>query len=79
MGGWFTGALMVLTTMPGEPRDDALPAAASVGLPFGLDVYLAWVNRDWSMRTKIIGLAAAVCGPSSTGAWDSTPRRDSSP
>ena len=65
LGGWFTGALVVLTTMPGVPRDDA---AASVGLPFGLAVYLAWVNRDWSMRTKIIGLAAAVGGPL-LGGW----------
>ena len=78
LGGWLTCALVVLTTMPGVPPDDELLAAASVGLPVGLGVYLTWVNRDWSTRTKIIGLAAAVGGASSAGGWDSTPRRDSS-
>ena len=63
LGGWFTGALVVLTTMPGLPRDDALLPAASVGLPLGLGVYLAWVSGDWWLRTEIIGLSLAVAGP----------------
>jgi hypothetical protein len=35
LGGWFTGALVVLS-MPGVPVDDDLVAALSVGLPVGL-------------------------------------------
>ena len=63
LGGWFTGALVVLTTMPGLPRDDALLPAASVGLPLGRGVYLAWMSRDWWLA------------PTSAGGWDSTPQR----
>ena len=48
LGGWFLGVLIVLTTMPGVPLDDALLAALSVGVPIGLGIYFAWVNRDWS-------------------------------
>jgi hypothetical protein len=54
--------------MPAVPLDDDLLAALSVGLPIGLGIYFAWVNRDWSGQTKIIGLAAAA-GGSLLGAW----------
>ena len=46
LGGWFLGVLIVITTMPGVPLDDELLAVISVGLPIGLGIYLAWVNRD---------------------------------
>jgi pimeloyl-ACP methyl ester carboxylesterase len=62
LGGWFLGVLVVLTTMPGVPLVDELVTALSVGLPIGLGIYLAWVNRDWSATTKATGLAAAVTG-----------------
>ncbi len=62
LGGWFLGVLIVLTTMPGVPLDDELLAALSIGFPIGLGIYLAWVNRDWSARTKVTGFAAAVVG-----------------
>jgi pimeloyl-ACP methyl ester carboxylesterase len=62
LGGWFLGVLIVMTTMPSIPLDDELLAALSIGGPIGLGIYFAWVNRDWSARTKITGLAAAVAG-----------------
>ena len=34
----------------------------------GLGIYLAWVNRDWSVTTKLAGFAAAVVG-ALMGAW----------
>jgi hypothetical protein len=42
----------------GVPLDEELLAALSVGLPIGLGVYFAWVNRDWSAHTKTTGFAA---------------------
>jgi hypothetical protein len=68
LGGWFLGALIVLTTMPTVPLDDELLAALSVGVPVGLGIYLSWVNRDWSARTKAMGFTAALAG-ALVGAW----------
>jgi pimeloyl-ACP methyl ester carboxylesterase len=68
LGGWFLGALIVITTMPGTPLDDELLAAFSVGLPIGLGVYLAWAHRGWAAKTKAIGFAAAL-GGALVGAW----------
>jgi pimeloyl-ACP methyl ester carboxylesterase len=68
LGGWFIGALIVLTTMPGVPLDDELLAAFSVGLPIGLGLYLAWTHRGWAAKTKAIGFAAAL-GGALVGAW----------
>jgi pimeloyl-ACP methyl ester carboxylesterase len=68
LGGWFLGVLIVITARPGTPLDDELLAAFSVGLPIGLGVYLAWVDRRWAARTKATGFAAAV-GGALVGAW----------
>jgi pimeloyl-ACP methyl ester carboxylesterase len=68
LGGWFLALLIVITTMPGTPLDDGRLATLSVGLPIGLGVYFAWVNRDWTARTKTTGFAAAVTG-GLAGAW----------
>jgi pimeloyl-ACP methyl ester carboxylesterase len=62
LGGWFLGVLIVITTMPGVALDDELLAAFSVGIPIGLGIYLAWVNRAWDAQTKITGFAAALGG-----------------
>jgi pimeloyl-ACP methyl ester carboxylesterase len=62
LGGWFLGVLIVISTMRGVPLDDELLAALSIGGPIGLGLYFAWVNRDWSARTKITGFAAAATG-----------------
>jgi pimeloyl-ACP methyl ester carboxylesterase len=68
LGGWFAGVLVVLTALPGVALDDELLAALSVGLPIGLGLYLAWVNRDWSAKTKTTGFAASMIG-ALVGAW----------
>jgi hypothetical protein len=68
LGGWFLGALIVLTTMPGVRIDNKLLIILSVGVPIGLGAYWAWVHRDWSARSKRVGLAAAAAG-GLAGAW----------
>ena len=68
LGGWFVGVLIALATMPDLPLDDVRLAAFSVGVPIGLGIYFAWVNRDWSARTKAMGYAATVAG-ALAGAW----------
>ena len=68
LGGWFVGVLIVLTALPTVPLDDELLAALSVGVPVGLALYFAWVNPDWSARTKTTGFAAAAAG-TLVGAW----------
>jgi hypothetical protein len=68
LGGWFLGVLIVITMMPGVPLDDELLGVLSVGVPVGLGIYFAWVNRDWSARTKTMGFAAAA-GGALLGAW----------
>jgi pimeloyl-ACP methyl ester carboxylesterase len=68
LGGWFAGVLLVITTMPGTSLDDPWLAAISVGLPVGLGIYYAWLNRDWRARTKLTGFLAGVAG-ALVGAW----------
>jgi hypothetical protein len=68
LGGWFFGALIVLTTMSGVSLDNALIATLSVGVPIGLCVYFAWMDRDWSAKTRTTGFAAAMSG-ALIGAW----------
>ncbi len=68
LGGWFLGVLIVITTMPGIPLDDELLAALSMGVPIGLGIYFAWVDRDRSAKTKTTGFAAAA-GGALVGAW----------
>jgi hypothetical protein len=68
LGGWFAGVLIVITTMPGIPLDDELLAGLCVGVPIGLGIYLAWVNRDRPAETKAMGFAAALAG-GLVGAW----------
>ena len=67
LGGLFLGVLIVLTTNAGVALTDELVVALSVGLPIGLGVYLAWVNRA-SATPGNTGLAAAV-GGALIGAW----------
>jgi pimeloyl-ACP methyl ester carboxylesterase len=68
LGGWFAGVLLVITTMSGTSIDDQLLAALSIGVPIGLGVYFAWVNRDRPSGDNRIGLAAAA-GGALLGAW----------
>jgi pimeloyl-ACP methyl ester carboxylesterase len=68
LGGWFVGALIVSTAMPDTSLDNELVAPLAVGIPVGLGVYLAWVDRDRTVRTKLTGLAAAA-GGALLGGW----------
>ena len=68
VGGLFLGMLVVLTALPTVPMTDELLASFSVGVPVGVAIYLAWVNRDWAAWTKTIGFAVAA-GGALVGAW----------
>jgi hypothetical protein len=54
--------------MPTVALADPLLAALSIGVPIALGVYFAWTNRDWSARTKSVGLIVAL-GGALVGAW----------
>jgi hypothetical protein len=60
--------LIVLTALPTVPIDDEFLAALSVGVPVGLGIYFAWVNRGWAANIKATGFAAAA-GGALVGAW----------
>ena len=62
LGGWFAGALIVLTTMPTVPLDDELLVVLSIGAPIGLGIYWAWVRRDSAVRVRTAGLVVAATG-----------------
>ena len=66
LGGWFIGVLVVLIAFPTVPLDDVLLAVLSIGIPVGLGVYLAWVDR--SSPAWRAGLWAAMAG-ALAGAW----------
>ena len=68
LGGWFLGVLLVITAMPGTPLDDQRLATLSVGLPVGLGVYWAWLNRETKATARLIGFVARV-GGALAGAW----------
>ena len=68
LGGWFLGALVVLTALPGVSLDNQLLATVAVSVPVAIGIYLAWVHREWSAGTKGRGLAA-VAGGALAGAW----------
>jgi pimeloyl-ACP methyl ester carboxylesterase len=48
--------------------DNELLVILSVGVPIGLGTYWAWVHRDWSARSKRVGIAA-VTAAALGGAW----------
>ena len=60
--------LIVLTTSSTIAIEDQFLAVVSIGVPIGLGIYLAWVNRDRRSNANTIGVAAAV-GGGLAGAW----------
>jgi RND superfamily putative drug exporter len=66
LGGWFAGLLVAFFAFPALPLDDAVLAVVSIGVPVGLGIYLAWVDRAKGGRT--VGLTAALAG-AFAGAW----------
>jgi putative drug exporter of the RND superfamily len=68
LGGWFGAVLVVQATKADVPLDDAQLAVLAMGVPIGLGLYFAWVNRDWSAATRWKGFVAAT-GGALVGAW----------
>ena len=68
LGGWCTGVLVAMTAMPELPLDHELLAVLSIGLPIGLGIFLAWVGRGLSARTRTAGFVASLSG-ALVGAW----------
>ena len=65
LGGWFGGVIVALVAFPSLPLDDVLLAVVSIGVPIGLGIYLAWVDRS---RSRRFGLTASLAG-ALVGAW----------
>jgi RND superfamily putative drug exporter len=65
LGGWFAGVIVALLVFPSVPLDDALLGVVSIGVPIGLGIYLAWVDRS---RARRFGLVGALAG-ALVGAW----------
>jgi uncharacterized membrane protein YdfJ with MMPL/SSD domain/pimeloyl-ACP methyl ester carboxylesterase len=68
LGGWFAGVTVALLAFPTVPLDDAGLAVFSIGVPVGLGIYLAWVNRDLQGRARTIGFVTSL-GAALVGAW----------
>ena len=66
LGGWFVGLLLVLMAFPTMALDNMALSVVAIGLPIGMGIYLAWLDRSRPGRT--IGLSAAMAG-SLVGAW----------
>jgi pimeloyl-ACP methyl ester carboxylesterase len=62
LGGWFAGVVIVQFAFPEVALDDTRLAVLSIGVPIGLGIYLAWVNRDLSARARTVGFLAATAG-----------------
>jgi pimeloyl-ACP methyl ester carboxylesterase len=68
LGGWFFGVLFAITALPGTPLDNTVLAILSIGLPVGLGVYWAWLDRERPGRTNGAGFGLAM-GGALVGAW----------
>src|SRR5262245_21912037 len=68
LGGWFGGVIVALVAFPTVPLDDVLLGVLSIGVPIGLGVYLAWVDRGLPARARTFGFWGAV-GGALAGAW----------
>jgi pimeloyl-ACP methyl ester carboxylesterase len=68
VGGLLLGMLVALTALPTVPITSELLATLSIGVPVGLGLYLAWVDRESSARRKAAAFAMAV-GGALAGAW----------
>jgi pimeloyl-ACP methyl ester carboxylesterase len=68
LGGWFAGALTVLTFWTTVPLGSEPLAVLAVGLPVALVLYLAWTRRAAGRTAKAAGLLAAAAG-SLIGGW----------
>jgi pimeloyl-ACP methyl ester carboxylesterase len=68
LGGWFLAVLGALAFTESIPIDNQLLVVVAVGLPIGLGMYWAWVDRGSPDGLRQIGLWAALAG-GVVGAW----------
>jgi hypothetical protein len=68
LGGWFAGALIVLTFFATVPLSSEPLGVLAASLPVGLGLYLAWTHHDRDRAAKTRGLLAAA-GGALLGGW----------
>jgi RND superfamily putative drug exporter len=68
LGGWCAGVVIAQFAFPAVPIDDVRLGVLSIGVPIGLGVFLAWVDRDLQARARTTGLLVATAS-SLAGAW----------
>jgi pimeloyl-ACP methyl ester carboxylesterase len=68
LGGWFAGALTVLTLWPALSLTSELLGILAPSGPIALGLYLAWTHREWDRATKTLGFLAASAG-ALLGGW----------
>lgn len=68
LGGWFLAVLGVLALTDTIPIDHELLMVASIGLPIGIGMYWAWVDRDSPDDLRRVGFWTALLG-GIAGAW----------
>ena len=62
LGGWFAGLVVAQFAFPALPLDSALLAVVSIGVPIGLGIYFAWLDRARPSRARRSGLSGALAG-----------------
>ena len=63
LAGWFAGVVVVLVAFPTVPLDDGVLAVLSVGIPIGVGIHLAALDRSRPQRGRFaIVLAGALVG-----------------
>ena len=63
LAGWLAGVVVVLFVFPAVPLDDGVLAVLSVGIPIGVGIHLAALDRDWPQHGRFaIVLAGALVG-----------------
>jgi uncharacterized membrane protein YfcA len=68
LGGWFAGVIVAIFAFPALPLDDVRMAVISIGLPIGLGIYWAWLDRSRACGIRSFGFAGALAG-ALAGAW----------
>jgi uncharacterized membrane protein YdfJ with MMPL/SSD domain/pimeloyl-ACP methyl ester carboxylesterase len=68
LAGWIAAVVIVLLAFPEVALDDARLAVLSIGVPIGLGIYLAWVDRDARASARMIGFLASMA-TAFVGAW----------
>ena len=65
LAGWFAGLVVVLLAFPAVPLDDGVLAVLSVGIPIGVGIHLAALDRNRPQR----GRFATVLAGALAGGW----------